>query len=266
MISAGVDVGSATTKVVLRRGRKIEGFRICPTGFDLPEASEIAFRWALESAGLRPGDVGRIRATGYGRHSVKFARGTVSEITAHARGVHHLFPGAEGVIDIGGQDSKVILLRKGRVADFLMNDKCAAGTGMFLEYTARALEVSTGELGRLALLSRHPADISSMCTVFAGSEVISLRAQARSREDIAAGLVRSIARRVATMARQAGLSGNLVLVGGVAKNAGVKDALERELGVELLVPPEPQITGALGAALPGGKRPLARRESGRGVS
>ena len=141
----------------------------------------------------------------------------------------------------------------GKVTDFLMNDKCAAGTGKFLEYTARALEVPIEEFGLLALVSKAPASITSMCTVFAESEAISLRARGFKKEDIAAGLIKSVARRVAVMARQVGLKQNVAFVGGVAKNVGIKGALERELGISLYVPPEPQITGALGAALYGTK-------------
>jgi predicted CoA-substrate-specific enzyme activase len=251
MITAGIDVGAATTKAVILRDGAVAGYMISPTGFDFSMAAENVQRGALKSAGLGRRDVEAVWATGYGKNSVKFAGGTISEITAHARGVNFLFPEAEGIIDIGGQDSKVILLEKGRVADFLMNDKCAAGTGKFLEYTARALEIPIEGLGGLALRSKAPASISSMCTVFAESEVISLRARGFSKEDIAAGLVLSIARRVAVMARQAGLKRNIVLVGGVAKNAGIKAALEKELGTGLEVPPEPQVTGALGAALYG---------------
>lgn len=173
----------------------------------------------------------------------------MSEITAHAKGVQYLFPEVMGIIDIGGQDSKVIAVDNGRVVDFLMNDKCAAGTGKFLEYTAKALEVPIEALGNLALASRTPASISSMCTVFAESEVISLRARGVTKENIAAGLVESIAQRVSVMAKQVGLKGDIAFVGGVAKNAGMKAALERELGVTLFVPFEPQITGALGGSL-----------------
>ena len=173
----------------------------------------------------------------------------MSEITAHAKGAHFLFPEAQGVIDIGGQDSKVIAVDAGGVTEFLMNDKCAAGTGKFLEHTARALEVPIEELGRLAIASKSPAAITSMCTVFAESEVISLRSRGFLKEDIAAGLIQSIASRVAVMARQAGVGRSVALVGGVAKNAGVRAMLEKELGIALYVPAEPQITGALGAAL-----------------
>jgi predicted CoA-substrate-specific enzyme activase len=249
MIAAGIDAGAATTKAVILKDNALEGYKISPTGFDFLKASKDVYRDALKSAGLKSRDVEMVWATGYGKNSVKFAPGTVSEITAHARGVNFLFPDAQGIIDIGGQDSKVILLEKGRVIDFLMNDKCAAGTGKFLEYTARALEVPIDGLGELALLSKNPASISSMCTVFAESEVISLRAKEFSKEDIAAGLVLSIAQRVAVMAKRVGLRRNIILVGGVAKNAGIKAALEKEVGTELRVPFEPQITGALGAAL-----------------
>jgi len=139
----------------------------------------------------------------------------------------------------------------GKVTDFLMNDKCAAGTGIFLEYTARALEVPIEEFGLLALVSKTPASITSMCTVFAETEAISLRARGFTKEDIAAGLIESVARRVAVMTRQVGLKQNVAFVGSVAKNAGIKVALETELGISLYVPPDPQVTGALGAALLG---------------
>ncbi|AEH60209.1 CoA-substrate-specific enzyme activase [Methanosalsum zhilinae DSM 4017] len=253
MISAGIDSGSATTKAVLVRDGIDVSHIIRPTAFDFISAAEKAYEEILDYAGIGRKDVDHVYSTGYGRESIKFADKNVSEITAHALGVLHLYPDVNGIIDIGGQDSKVISVNNGRVTDFLMNDKCAAGTGKFLEYTARALEVSIGDLGDLALASKKPADISSMCTVFAESEVISLRAKGLSKEDIAAGLIVSIARRVAVMARKISLKKNVAFVGGVAKNVGIKNALEWELGTELYVPPEPQITGALGAALYGSR-------------
>jgi predicted CoA-substrate-specific enzyme activase len=251
VISAGIDSGSATTKAVLLNDVKIVASVVLPTTFDLLSAAENAYKIVLTDAGIDRNSVSGVYATGYGRNSIKFADKTISEITAHAMGVHYLYPDVSGIIDIGGQDSKVILVNDGRVTDFLMNDKCAAGTGKFLEYTAKALEVPLEELGPLALASEKPASITSMCTVFAESEVISLRARGFKKEDIAAGLIESIARRVAVMARQIGLKQNLAFVGGVAKNAGIKVFLEKELGTTLYVPPEPQITGALGAALYG---------------
>jgi len=245
----GIDAGAATTKAVILRDNEIAGYRIGSTGFDFLHAAESIYRNVLEDAEIQEKDIERIVATGYGRKSIQFADTAVSEITAHAKGVQFLFPEVMGIIDIGGQDSKVIAVEQGRVVDFLMNDKCAAGTGKFLEYTAKALEVSIEALGSLALASKRPASISSMCTVFAESEVISLRARGSTREDVAAGLVESIAQRVSVMVKQVGLKENIAFVGGVAKNAGMKAALERELGVTLFVPSEPQITGALGGSL-----------------
>ena len=249
MISVGIYSGSATTKAVLINCNHIVAQVILPTAFDLLAASEKAYKNVLANSGIAEEDINIVSATGYGRNSIKFADGTISEITAHGMGVYYLYPDVNGIIDIGGQDSKVISVNDGKVTDFLMNDKCAAGTGKFLEYTARALEVPIEEFGLLALSSKKPASISSMCTVFAESEAISLRARGFKKEDIAAGLIESVSRRVAGMARQAGLKQNVAFVGGVAKNIGIKIALEKELGISLYVPPNPQITGALGAAL-----------------
>lgn len=237
--------------MLILRDDTITRYKIGPTGFDFLRAAKTIYQDVLADAEIPDKDVERIIATGYGRKSIHFADKGVSEITAHATGVHALLPDVTGIIDVGGQDSKVIAVENGRVVDFLMNDKCAAGTGKFLEYTASALEVSVEALGGLALSSKSSASISSTCTVFAESEVISLRARGVTKEDIAAGLVQSIAHRVAVMARQLGLRERVAFVGGVAKNAGIKTALEKELGVILLVPFEPQITGALGGSLYG---------------
>jgi (R)-2-hydroxyacyl-CoA dehydratese activating ATPase len=251
MMSVGIDSGSATTKAVLVNDGHIVAQVVLPTAFDFLSAAEKAYKNVLAIAGVDEDDVNGVYATGYGRNSIKFADRVISEITAHAKGVYHLYPDVNGIIDIGGQDSKVISVNDGKVTDFLMNDKCAAGTGKFLEYTARALEVPIEEFGLLALGSKKPASITSMCTVFAETEAISLRARGFTKEDIAAGLIESVARRVAVMARQVGLKQNVAFVGGVAKNAGIKVALEKELGISLYVPPEPQVTGALGASLLG---------------
>ena len=251
MISVGIDSGSATTKAVLVNDGHTTAQFVLPTAFDFLSAAVTAYKNVLACSGVEEKDVSGVYSTGYGRNSIKFANKTISEITAHAMGVYHLYPDVNGIIDIGGQDSKVISVNGGRVTDFLMNDKCAAGTGKFLEYTARALEVPIEELCLLAINSKKPASITSMCTVFAESEVISLRARGFTKEDIAAGLIESIARRVAVMVRQIGLKENVAFVGGVAKNSGIKAALEKELNLSLYVPPEPQITGALGAALYG---------------
>lgn len=243
--------------MVILKDDVVAAYKIAPTGFDFLRAAAATYRAVQADAGVREQDVERIVATGYGRNSIRFADNAVSEITAHATGVYSLFPDVRGVIDVGGQDSKVIAVDHGRVVDFLMNDKCAAGTGKFLEYTASALEVSVEALGGLALSSKSPTSISSACTVFAESEVISLRAGGVTKEDIAAGLVESIAQRVSVMAKQLGLRERLAFVGGVAKNIGIKAALERELGLALFVPLEPQITGALGGSLYGKAEMLA---------
>jgi predicted CoA-substrate-specific enzyme activase len=249
MITIGIDAGAATTKVVLLKDAVILGWKVVPSGFDFAEAAQVTYNEVLSAAGLSEEMVDGIYATGYGKNAISFAHKAVSEIIAHARGVHFLYPQVAGIVDVGGQDSKVIAVSDGRVTDFLMNDKCAAGTGKFLEHSAKALEVPIEELGRLALESTSPSKISSMCTVFAESEVISLRAKGHAKKDIAAGLVDSIAERIAVMAKRVGLKEDVAFVGGEAKNVGMRAALERKLGLTLFVPEEPQITGALGAAL-----------------
>src|SRR5208337_2090252 len=214
VITVGIDSGSATTKAVLVDDGRIAAYVIRPTAFDFLSAAEKSYKDVIAQAGVDGKDPVGTFATGYGRNSIKFADGAMSEITAQARGVYHLYPDVEGVIDVGGQDSKIIVVDNGRVTEFLMNDKCAAGTGKFLEYTAKALEVPIEKLGRLALASNSPASITSMCTVFAESEVLSLRANGFTKEDIAAGLVKSIAERVSTMAKRSGLKKNVAFVGG----------------------------------------------------
>jgi predicted CoA-substrate-specific enzyme activase len=189
-------------------------------------------------------------ATGYGRVAVEFADTQVTEISCYARGIHHLYPEVMTVIDIGGQDSKVVAVGPGgKPLDFAMNDKCAAGTGRFLEVIARAMELDLEDMGPNALRARRAADISSTCTVFAESEVVTLVAEGVPREEIVAGICRSIARRVGGMARRVGVEPPVAFAGGVAKNVGVVRALEEVLGETLIVPEEPQIVGALGAAL-----------------
>lgn len=248
---AGVDVGAATGKVViLDQEGGIKGAAVVPTGANSRRAAESALEKALQQAGLIGEDLGPIVATGYGRASIPFAHRQVTEITCHARGAHHLYPQARTVIDIGGQDSKVIVLNeRGQVMDFVMNDKCAAGTGRFLEVMARALELELNDLGKVSLLARHPVTISSTCTVFAESEVVTLVAEGRPREEIVAGLHQAIARRIRAMAERARWRPPVVMTGGVAYNIGAVRALELELGISIIVPEQPQLIGALGAAL-----------------
>jgi (R)-2-hydroxyacyl-CoA dehydratese activating ATPase len=252
-IVAGIDVGSLTTKVLLMDSTekgKVLSFRIVRSGSAFRNAMEIALEEALKSADLRLEDIQYAVSTGYGREIVGFSNSRVTEITCHARGAKHLFPEVHTVIDIGGQDSKVISIDdRGGVANFTMNDKCAAGTGRFLEVMASALEVEIGGLGALAGQSEKQVKVSSMCTVFAESEVISLLSKECSKADIAAAIHEAIARRITGMVSQVGLKERVVMVGGVAKNTGVVRSLERMLSTNFLVPQEPQITGALGAAL-----------------
>jgi predicted CoA-substrate-specific enzyme activase len=246
----GIDVGSASAEALILKDGKILAYSILETGANSRKAAEKALEEALKKAGISRTEVGPIVATGYGRISVDFASRQVTEISCYARGISFLYPEVKMVIDIGGQDSKAILVGKnGRVLDFVMNDKCAAGTGRFLEVMAKAMEVNVEELGEISLRSRNPAEISSTCTVFAESEVVSLIAKGVPVEDIAAGIHKAIARRVGAMARRIGVVPPVAFAGGVAKNVGVVKALEEELGVKLIVPEEPQIIGALGAAL-----------------
>ncbi len=257
---AGVDIGAVATKVAILAEGRILSYRFLPSGYDGNGAAKKALRLSLEEARLTQGDLQYIVSTGYGRRVFSEANKTVTEITAHAEGVESIFPQARTVIDIGGQDTKAISLSEGgQVANFQMNDKCAAGTGRFLEVMAGVLHVRISKMGELALRSASPARINSMCTVFSESEVISLLTNGRSREDVAAGLCESIARRITAMVRCVGLREPIVFTGGVAKNVGMVAALQKELRTTLLIPPEPQLVGALGAAI------LARKALGDGI-
>lgn len=251
MLIAGIDIGSLTTKVVLVQDGKMLDYIVDRSTYRFNEVGNNLFGNILERNGFQKGDVDKIISTGYGRHSLDIAEEQITEITAHARGVQYFYPNVRSIIDIGGQDSKAIVLSKksGKVIDFQMNDKCAAGTGRFLEVMANALEVDIGKLGPLALQSNSPEMISSMCTVFAESEVISLFAKGAKKEDIAAGIHKAIAKRVGSMAKRLHVQPKLIFCGGVAKNPAVKVALEEELGFNIEIPDRPQITGALGAAL-----------------
>lgn len=246
----GVDIGSLTTKVVLvDQDGKLAGRATARSGYSGREVAKRLIEELLDDQKLVEQDLAATVATGYGRVTFPADR-EVSEITCQAKGIAHLFSDARTVIDIGGQDSKVIkLLPGGKVADFAMNDKCAAGTGRFLEVMAGALEVGVDELGDLAAGSRACCTISSICTVFAESEIISHIAAGKTKPDIVAGVCDAVAARVASMTSRTGLEPGVVFTGGVARNSGVARALEKHLGCRLLIPPEPEITAALGAAL-----------------
>jgi predicted CoA-substrate-specific enzyme activase len=249
-VVAGVDIGAGTAKAVIFGDCRIISFWVLPTGYDSVEAARKVIEQALKKAGVLFSDLDRIVSTGYSRNIVPFAHKAMTEIMCHARGANFLIPQTRTVIDIGCQDSKAIKLdERGMVTNFVMNDKCAAGTGRFIEVMAQALGLRIEEVGPVALASKDYCDISSTCTVFAETEIIAQRAQGRNREDLIAGALKSIAKRVMIMASSVGLVKEVAFTGGVAKNIGVKKALEEAFGVGILVPEEPQIIGALGAAL-----------------
>ena len=247
---AGIDIGAGTAKTVILTDRRIVSYSVLPTGGDSVEAARKTLEGSLKKADILFTDLQQIIATGYSRNIVPFANKTMTEITCHARGANFLIPQARTVIDIGCQDSKAIKINeRGMVTNFMMNDKCAAGTGRFIEVIAQALGLRIEDVGPAALTSKDYCEISSTCTVFAETEIISQRAQGRSREDLIAGALKSIARRVSIMVSNLGQVEQVVFTGGVAKNVGVKKALEEALGVDIIIPVEPQIAGALGAAI-----------------
>jgi len=250
----GIDIGSLSCDAVAVDG---EGERLAwtvvPTGARNQEAIVRARDEVLRTLGADEGDVAALVATGYGRDRVEGRLASVTEITCHARGIRALQPGTDVLVDIGGQDSKTVRMDgSGSVVDFAMNDKCAAGTGRFLEAMARALEVEVGDLGPLDEGATGDLVLSSMCTVFAESEVVSLIAEGTDVREIAAGLHRAIASRTKALVRRVAsdLSGlRVAMSGGVARNPGVVRALSAALGAEIAVPEEPDTVGALGAAL-----------------
>jgi predicted CoA-substrate-specific enzyme activase len=250
MLTAGIDIGSITTKAAVLADGKLLGTRVIFTGYNSEAAGRRVFEELLDELRLDPSAIRKIISTGYGRNSVTFVNKSMTEIICHGAGAHYLNPGVRSIIDIGGQDSKVIVIdEKGKVKNFAMNDKCAAGTGRFLEVMARALEVDLDGFGTLSLKAGSPSKISSLCTVFAESEVISLISKGERRENIIAGIHESIAARVAAMANRVGIVPPVVMTGGVAKNRGVVKAMEKKLGVSIDVSPYAQVNGAIGAAV-----------------
>ena len=251
MYVMGIDSGSTSTNaVIMDKDQKIVASAVVRTGAKSGESAGRILEEVLSEAGLKREDISWIVSTGYGRVSIPFADENVTEISCHGRGAHYFNPAVRTILDIGGQDSKAIRLNeKGEVADFVMNDKCAAGTGRFLEMIARSLEVDVDELGPIALQSKEDIEITSMCSVFAESEVISLIANNREKADIANGICRAVANKSYSLLKRVGLEEEFMMTGGVAKNAGVVRAVEEKLGTKLYICPEPEIVGAAGAAL-----------------
>ena len=252
MIVAGCDVGSTTGKAVIMNDHTIASYTIMWCKPRPEETARIAINEAMEKVGLSSlGELDYIVGTGYGRLKIPFANDNISEITCHGVGAHWLRNSVRTIIDIGGQDLKVIGLDdSGRVIDFVMNDKCAAGTGKFLENMARALGLTLEELSTISLEATNPAVITSQCSVFAESEVITLLNEGEEVANIANGIHASIASRLVTLVRRVGAKEDITIAGGCAKNAGLIDVLEKRLDTEIVrLPEDPQIIGAIGAAL-----------------
>jgi predicted CoA-substrate-specific enzyme activase len=260
---AGVDIGSTMTKVVIMN-QSVLASVIGPTGPEHRKLANRVMEEALKKAKLPFEEITYLVATGYGRINVPFADRQITEISCHAKGVSYLFPEARTVIDIGGQDSKGIKLKDGRAVDFVMNDKCAAGTGRFLEVAAEELGVKLEDMGKLSLEAKKTVRISNTCTVFAAQEVITKLTEGAALADIIAGLHEAIATRVYGMLRRLKIEREVALTGGGAKNIGLVKALEAKLGFAVLVPPEPLLTGAMGAALLG--RDIVKEAEEKGIT
>ncbi|MGQ9730710.1 MAG: acyl-CoA dehydratase activase [Candidatus Zipacnadales bacterium] len=264
-LALGLDIGSTTTKAALMEDTVVLSYAVTATGVNCRRAAEFVLAEALRLAQREATDIGYTLSTGYGRRLVQ-ADDTISEIMANAAGARHLardHTAIRTIIDIGGQDSKVIALdAEGLVRNFAMNDKCAAGTGRFLEVMSRILEVDLEQLGPLSLQSTERVSISSICTVFAETEVVSLLAQDRKVPDIIAAVHRSIAKRIGDLARTVGLDPPIFFDGGPALNIGLRAALQDELGMELIVPEAPQVATAIGAAALAADRLRARCATG----
>ncbi|MBI3455820.1 MAG: 2-hydroxyglutaryl-CoA dehydratase [Candidatus Rokubacteria bacterium] len=251
IFGAGVDVGSTQTKAVIVEGsRRIVARSLIATGANVSRAAETAFVRALESAGLPREAIGYVVGTGYGRYKVTFGDAQITEITCHARGAHSLFPGTRTVIDMGGQDTKAIKVGPdGSVLDFAMNDKCAAGTGRFLSAAADVIGVGLDEIGSLSLKARAPVRLTSVCTVFVESDIMSYLAQRKTVEDILGGVHKAIATRTMALVRRVGVEDEVTFTGGVSRNIGMVRGLEAVLGRPINVSDEGHYVGALGAAL-----------------
>jgi len=250
LYTLGIDIGSTTSKaVILKEGKRIVAKSLASGGAGTSGPLRV-IKSVLEDSRLEREQIFYFLATGYGREAISWVNSELSELSCHAKAAYFLFPEVRTVIDIGGQDAKVLRIGEdGVLINFVMNTKCAAGTGRFLEVMARTMEVDIEELESMDWRSRHPVNISSTCTVFAESEVISQMAHNVDKCDIVKGIHRSAASRVAGLARNLGIKEEVVMTGGVAQNGGIVSALEEELGIRIKVAEFPQYAGALGAAL-----------------
>jgi (R)-2-hydroxyacyl-CoA dehydratese activating ATPase len=249
--SAGVDVGSTQTKaVILSEDRKIVGRALINTGANVSQAAERAFREAVHDAGLPAESVAYVVGTGYGRYKVTFGNAQITEISCHARGASFLFPKTRTVIDMGGQDAKGIRVGEdGDVKDFVMNDKCAAGTGRFLSNAADTLGLGLDQIGAISLEAKKPVRLSTVCAVFVESDIMSYIAEGKTVPDILGGVHSAIAARTIALVRRVGIEPEVTFTGGVTRNIGMVKALEEKLGFPVNVSEDAHFIGAIGAAL-----------------
>jgi benzoyl-CoA reductase subunit D len=250
MITAGIDMGAKNIKVVLVEDGKVKGKALVSAGLDAKVALETAYGAALKDAKVTKADIKHITATGSGREFVDFANDSVSDVTSAARGAVHLYPSARTVVDVGAEEGRGIRCDKnGKVMDFAVNEKCAAGAGAFTEAMARALEVKLEELGPLSLKSTKAVPMNAQCAVFAESEVVSLVHAKTPKADISKAIHDAIADRIISMVRKVGFEDDIVLIGGVAKNVGFVAAMKRDLNKDIKIPTDPEFVSAMGAAL-----------------
>lgn len=250
VITAGIDMGAKNVKVVILKDDKILSKGLILGGFDQKASAEKVFNETLQKAGLSHDNIEHVVATGAGKDVAPYANEEISMMGADALGGAFLFPSARTVIDVGAEEGRAVKCdEKGKMLDFVINERCAAGAGTFVEAMSRALEVKLEELGPLSLKAEKAVPMNAQCTIFAESEVVSLIHAKTPKADISRAIHDAIADRIASMTRRLGVQRDVVLVGGVAKNAGFIESLKRALGVDLLVPDEPDFVGALGAAL-----------------
>jgi benzoyl-CoA reductase subunit D len=249
MIVAGIDVGGKNVHIVIKKDGQILGKVTGPSGIKKAEAVEQLYDEVLKKAGLSRNNVERVMATGSSAKRVAFANGFIPDAAADARGVNKLIPSARTVIDVGAEEGRAIKVgADGKVLDFAINEKCAAGTGTFIEAMSRALEVSVDEMSKITLQSTQTFSTNAQCAVFGESEVVSLIHQKTPKPDIARAVMNAIAGRIASVARIVGLEKDVVMVGGMAKNAGFVDSLKKTIEIDVKVPEDPDYMGALGAA------------------
>ncbi|HVN23375.1 MAG TPA: acyl-CoA dehydratase activase [Syntrophorhabdales bacterium] len=250
MNTLGIDIGSAFSKAVVCSDGQIRAFTVAPSGGNYRETALRIVEEAAGKVGLQPFDLAFIVATGYGSATIESANASITDISCQARAIYSLFPGAQTAIDIGGQFSKVIKIGEGgRVTNFILNEKCAAGSGKFLQVISRLLHVEISDIGRLSLQSKKPVEFTTGCAVFAEAEAVSRIAEGALVEDILAGIHNAMASKIVNLVERTGTVGTCAVTGGGAKDIGLVRAIEAALGVTLLVPEEPQITAAYGAAL-----------------